>query len=256
MIALPVSMLIQGYLNDYVNYQSAGNGAIGTGSTSGPLMLPGILPVQYVTTTLSVLRTSSSLYEGLYGGVVLFLIGALVAGTDWGRGTVKTALLAAAAVTVVVMFGLAAGVTAGFAAVLGGTAPPVYLAFPSAGHLAIAMIGALLVALACAAIGLALGTIVRSATKAVAFVLLWGALVMPTLDQVGSQVHGICCTCTSSCPMRPSTPWPTCTTPTLCWWKAQWRRPTASPSGRRRRPVLAPMRSPTPVTRAALRRGR
>jgi ABC-2 type transport system permease protein len=171
-------------------------------------MLPSILPVQYVTTTLSVLRTSSSLYEGLYGGVVLFLIGALVAGTDWGRGTVKTALLtgsgrlatrlgqdvavlAAAAVTVDVMFGLAAGVTAGFAAVLGGTAPPVYLAFPSAGHLAIAMIGALLVALACAAIGLALGTVVRSATKAVAFVLLWGALVMPTLDQVGSQVHGI-----------------------------------------------------------------
>jgi hypothetical protein len=171
-------------------------------------MLPSILPVQYVTTTLSVLRTSSSLYEGLYGGVVLFLIGALVAGTDWGRGTVKTALLtgsgrlatrlgqdvavlAAAAVTVIIMFGLAAGATAGFTAALGGTAPPDDLEFPSVSHLAIAVIGALLVALACAAIGLALGTILRSATKAVAFVLLWGAVVMPTLDQIGGQVHGI-----------------------------------------------------------------
>jgi hypothetical protein len=207
-IALPVSMLIQGYLNDYVNYQSAGNGAPGTASTSGPLMLPSILPVQYVTTTLSVLRTSSSLYQGLYGGAALFLLGALVAGTDWGRGTIKTALLAgpgrlatrlgqdvavlaAAAVTVIIMFGLAAGATAGFTAALGGTAPPDDLEFPSVSHLAIAVIGALLVALACAAIGLALGTILRSATKAVAFVLLWGAVVMPTLDQIGGQVHGI-----------------------------------------------------------------
>jgi ABC-2 type transport system permease protein len=203
-LAVPVSMLIAGYLTDYINYQSAGNGAPGSSSVSGPLMLPSLLPVQYLTTTLSALGDYSSLYDT----AVLFLLGALVAGADWGRGTITTALvagpgrlatrlgqdlavLAAAAAGVILMFVLAAGTAAGFAAALAGTAPPADLRFPPPGHLAMAVAGALLVALACTAIGLALGTILRSATKAAAAVLLWAVLVMPNLDQIGPQVHGV-----------------------------------------------------------------
>ncbi len=52
-LAVPVNMLITGYLNDYVNYQNAGNGAPGSSGTSGPLMPPSVLPVQYLTTALS-----------------------------------------------------------------------------------------------------------------------------------------------------------------------------------------------------------
>lgn len=203
-LAVPVNMLIAGYLNDYINYQSVGNGAPGSYSTSGPLMLPSVLPVQYLTTTLSGLGD----YSGLYGPAALLLLGALVAGTDWGRGTITTALLAgpgrlaarlgqdlavlaAAAAAVIATFVLGAGTTAGFAAALAGAAPPADLRFPPSGHLAVAVAGALLVALACTAIGLALGSILRSATKAAALVLLWSVLVMPNLDYIAGEVHGV-----------------------------------------------------------------
>lgn len=207
-LAVPASMLIAGYLTDYTGYQSAGNGNPATGDVSGFLMLPSVLPVQYLTTALSGLSTYSAVYGGPDGLAVLFLLGALVAGSDWGRGTVKTALLAgpgqlaarlgqdlavlaAAAAGMVLTFGLAAATAAGFAVALAGTAPPADTRFPPPGHVIMVVAGGLLVALACTAIGLALGTIVRSATKAAALVLLWAVLVMPYLDQIGSQVHGV-----------------------------------------------------------------
>jgi len=207
-LAVPANMLITGYLNDYVNYQSAGNGAPGSGGTSGPLMLPSVLPVQYLTTTLSSLSTISGLSGGLYGPAVLFLLGALVAGSDWGRGTITTALvagpgrlatrlgqdlavLATAAAGMMLTFVLAAGAAAGFALALAGTAPPADTRFPPAGHVIVAMTGGLLAAMACTAVGLALGTILRSATKAGAVVLLWSVLIIPYLDQIGGEVHGV-----------------------------------------------------------------
>jgi hypothetical protein len=88
-LAVPARTLISGYLCNYIEYQSAGNGTPGSSSISGPLMLPGVLPVQYLTTTLSGLGD----YSGLYGPAVLLLLGALLAGTDWGRGTITTALV-------------------------------------------------------------------------------------------------------------------------------------------------------------------
>ena len=207
-LAVPVSMLIAGYLADYTGYQSAGNGNPATSSVSGFLMLPSVLPVQYLTTALSGLSTYAAVYGGPDGLAVLFLLGALVAGTDWGRGTLANALLAgpgrlatrfgqdlavliAAAASIVLTFVLAAATAAGFAAALAGAAPAADTRFPSPGHVATVVAGGLLVALACTAIGLALGTIVRSGTKAAALVLLWAVLVMPYLDQIGGQLHGV-----------------------------------------------------------------
>jgi hypothetical protein len=44
--------------------------------------------------------------------------------------------------------------------------------------------------LAYTAIGLALGTVLRSAIKAPGVVLLWAALIQPNLDQLSIQLHG------------------------------------------------------------------
>ncbi len=203
-LAVPANMLIEGYLTDYVAYRTAGSGGPGSYSYSAPLILPGVLPGQYLTAALSGFGS----YSGLYGPAALFLLGALVAGTDWGRGTVRTALvqgpgrlatrfsqdlavLVAAAAAVILTFLLAAAVSAGMAAALAGQAPPLESGFPVPGHVTVAVTGALLLALACTAIGLALGTILRSATKTAAVVLLWSVVVQPYLDQIGPQLRGV-----------------------------------------------------------------
>lgn len=49
-------------------------------------------PGQYLTGALSGFGQSSSVY-GLYGAVMFMLLGALIGGSDWGLGTIKTAML-------------------------------------------------------------------------------------------------------------------------------------------------------------------
>jgi ABC-2 type transport system permease protein len=200
--ATPVSVLIGSYVTDYVYYRTAGTGL--TAGVNGAQVLAAMLPRQYLTGALS----GFSSYSGFYGPTVFFLLGALIAGTDWGRGTVRTALvqgpgrlqarigqdlavLTAAAVSVVLTFLLAAAASAVAAAGLAGSAPPQAGSFPVPAHLAGALAGALVLALACTAIGLALGTVLRSATKAAGAVLLWAVVIVPNLDNVGTQLHGV-----------------------------------------------------------------
>jgi ABC-2 type transport system permease protein len=203
-LTLPVNMLISSYLTDYVSYLTAGKGTVGDGFGSGVEVLPALLPGHYLTGALSGFGT----YSGVYGPAVLFLLGALIAGTDWGRGTIKTALLQgpgrlqtrfgqdlavmlAAAVAVVLTFLLAAAASAAIGLKLGGSAFPQASSFPVPAHVAAAVAGALLLALACTAIGLALGTVLHSATKAAAVVLLWAVVVQPNLDDISAQLHGV-----------------------------------------------------------------
>jgi ABC-2 type transport system permease protein len=199
--ATPVSVLVGSYVRDYVYYRTAATGL--TVGVNGAQVLAAMLPRQYLTGALSGFSSDS----GFYGPTVFFLLGALIAGTDWGRGTIRTALvqgpgrlqarigqdlavLAAAAVSVVLTFSLAAAASAVVAAGLAGSAPPQAGSFPVPAHLAAAVAGALVLALACTAIGLALGTVLRSATKAVGAVLLWAVVIVPNLDNVGTQFHG------------------------------------------------------------------
>jgi ABC-2 type transport system permease protein len=200
-LAMPVNMLIISYTTEYVTYLTAGAGsAVGANALQ---VLPYLLPGQYLANVLS----GFSIYYGVYGPAVFFLLGALVAGTDWGRRTITTALLAgprrvqarigqdlsvllAAAAGVIVTFLLAAAVTTALAAGLGGSAPPLYTVFPPAAHIATTVAGTLTVALACTAIGLALGTILRSGTKAAGVVLLWAVIIQPQLNNVSTQLHG------------------------------------------------------------------
>jgi hypothetical protein len=202
-LAMPVNMLIIGYVTEYVTYLTAGAGGGSVVGATSVQVLPYLLPGQY----LANVQSGFSIYSGVYGPAVFFLLGALVAGTDWGRRTIATALLAgprrvqarigqdlsvllAAAAGVIVTFLLAAAVTTALAAGLGGSAPPLYTLFPPAAHIATTAAGTLAVALACTAIGLALGTILRSATKAAGVVLLWAVIIQPQLADVSTQLHG------------------------------------------------------------------
>jgi hypothetical protein len=201
-LAIPVNMLIISYVTEYVTYLTAGTGSGSVVGASAAQVLPYLLPGQYLANVLS----GFSIYGGVYGPAVFFLLGALVAGTDWGRRTIATALLAgpsrvkarigqdlsvllAAAAGVIVTFLLAAAAAAVLAAGL-GSAAPLDTVFPPAAHIAATVAGTLTVALACTAIGLALGTILRSATKAAGVVLLWAVIIQPQLNNVSTQLHG------------------------------------------------------------------
>jgi ABC-2 type transport system permease protein len=201
-LAVPVNMLIISYVTEYMTYLTTGTGSGSLVGASAAQVLPYLLPGQYLANVLS----GFSIYSGVYGPAVFFLLGALVAGTDWGRHTITTALLAgprrvqarlgqdlavllAAAAGVIATFLLAAAATTALAAGL-GSAAPLDTMFPPAAHIAMAVAGTLTVALACTAIGLALGTILRSATKAAGVVLLWAVIIQPQLDNVSTQVHG------------------------------------------------------------------
>jgi len=200
-LAMPVNVLIGSYLTSYVSYLTAGPGSV-TGTTAAQV-LPYLLPGQYLANILS----GFAIYNGVYGPAVFFLLGALVAGTDWGRHTIATALLAGprrlqarigqdlavlltAAAAVTVTFLLAAAATMALTAGLAGSAPPLYTVFPPAAHIATTAAAALAVALACTAIGLALGTILRSATMAAGVVLLWAVIIQPNLLNISTQLHG------------------------------------------------------------------
>jgi hypothetical protein len=202
-LALPVNMLIISYVTEYVTYLTAGAGSGSAGGATAAQVLPYLLPGQYLANVLS----GFSIYGGVYGPAVFFLLGALVAGTDWGRRTIATALLAgprrvqarlsqdfsvllAAAAGVILTFLLAAAAAAALAAALGGSAPPLYTVFPPAARIATTAAGTLTVAVACTAIGLALGTILRSATKAAGVVLLWAVIIQPQLSSLSTQLHG------------------------------------------------------------------
>jgi hypothetical protein len=132
-LATPASLLIGGYLTDFVYYRTAGTG-IGL-DVNAPQVLAAMLPGQYLTTALDTFGTDT--YS--YGPAVFFLLGVLVAGTDWERGTIRTALLqgpgrlqtrigqdlavlAAAAASVALTFAVAAAVSTAAAAGLGVSA--------------------------------------------------------------------------------------------------------------------------------------
>ncbi len=136
------------------------------------------------------------------------MLGALIAGTDWGQGRIKTALLqgpgrlatrigqdlavlAVAVLGVLLTFALAAATSAVAAASLSGSAPPQAASFPLPAHVAVSVAGGVIIVLACTAVGLAAGTVLRSATKAVAAVLLWTVVVQPYLDEIGTQLRGV-----------------------------------------------------------------
>ena len=201
-LVLPADMLITSYLYGYVQYATASTGVVL--GINAPQVLSTLLPDQYLTAALN----GFGQFNGLYGAAVLMLLGALTGGSDWGRHTIRTALLqgpgrlrtfigqalalaVAVAVSVALTFLLAAAASAIVALHQTGSLVPAGSQFPAFGHLAGALAAALMLGLAYAAAGLALGVWLRSADAAIGAVLLWAVVAQPTIESIATQLHGV-----------------------------------------------------------------
>jgi len=201
---LPVDMLLNSYFSPYLLFATANTGV--SLGVSAPLVLTTMMPGQYLAAALN--GAFSGSIGDVYGGVAFMLLGALIGGSDWGRGTVKTALLQgpsrlrafagqavavaiAVAASVALTFILAAVASAIVALHQTGSLDPPASPFPAFGHLAEALAAALALGLAYAAVGLTLGIWLRSATAGIGAVLLWAVVVQPSLEFFAPQLRGV-----------------------------------------------------------------
>jgi ABC-2 type transport system permease protein len=200
---LPADMLLNSYFSSYVSYATANSGVVL--GVNGPLVLATMMPSHYL---IAALNGAFGMQTGdVYGAVVFMLLGALIGGSDWGRGTIKTAVLQgpsrlrafagqalavglAVAASVALTFIAAAGASAIVALHQSGSPDPAGSPFPYFGHLAEALAAALVLGLAYAAVGLTLGIWLRSATAGVGAVLLLAVIVQPSLEYFAPQLHG------------------------------------------------------------------
>ena len=199
----PADMLLNSYFTAYVDYATANTGTIGV---SAPQALSTMMPDQFLTAALNGAFSLDNA-NNVYGAVVFMLLGALIGGSDWGRGTIKTALLQgptrlrtyagqalavaiAVAASVALTFALAAAASAAVALRLAGSPDPAGSQFPVFGHQAAALAAALVMCLAYAAVGLTLGVWLRSATAGVAAVLLWAVVIQPSIEGFATLLHG------------------------------------------------------------------
>lgn len=203
-LALPADMLLNSYFSSYVLYATANTGV--SLGISGPLVLATVMPSQYLTAALN--GAFSWEASNVYGAAVLMLLGALIGGSEWGRKTIKTAVLQgpsrlraftgqaiavaiAVAASIALTFILAAAASAIIALHQTGSLDPAGSQFPAFDHLAEALAAALLLGLAYAAVGLTLGVWLRSATAGIGAVLLWAVVVQPSIEYFAAQLHGV-----------------------------------------------------------------
>ena len=137
------------------------------------------------------------------------VLGAVMAGGDWGRGTIKSSLLAgpgrartfagqaaailiACALSVLLSFAVAAAASVAIRAYTGPLAPGAagQDAFPPGIVIAESVAAGLLIAVTYGALGIALGTLCRSAAGGVAAALLWYALVDSFLYDLSISAGG------------------------------------------------------------------
>jgi ABC-type transport system involved in multi-copper enzyme maturation permease subunit len=189
LLVLPVNMLLSVYVTGYVYFRTAVHGL--TVGVDPQQVLSAMSPSYYLSAPLTMLGPLSD----SYGPTIFVVIGALVAGSDWGRGTIRTTLLAgpsrlqarigqdlavllATAASVAAAFGLAAIASAVVAVTHGQQLAPGLASYPSTSHFLGAVAGALLATMAYTAIGLALGTLLRSDTAAIGLAVLWTVIVV------------------------------------------------------------------------------
>ena len=197
----PAEMLLNSYFTAYVLYATPNTGST---SVSASSVLSTMMPGQYLPAALN---GAFGLDNDVYGAVVFMLLGALIGGSDWGRSTIKTALLQgptrlrtyagqalavaiAVAASVALTFALAAAASAAVALHQAGSPDPAGSQFPAFGHLAAALAAALIMCLAYAAVGLTLGIWLRSATAGIAAVLLWAVVIQPSIEHFAPLLHG------------------------------------------------------------------
>ncbi len=200
LLLVPAAVVLVGnYLLGLVQYLTvtpAQYEQLGTPAQNLPTLLPGqflIVAVQLFT------------FSALAPFVVL---GAVMAGGDWGRGTIGTSLLAgpgrvrsgagqaaalAMAVTagVVATFVVSAAASLAIRALEAKAVNPFDGAMPATWVLLRAMGAALLVALAYGALGLFAGTACRSAAGGIGAALAWTVIIEPNISNLGLDVGGV-----------------------------------------------------------------
>ena len=182
-LTAPVLTLVTTYLFqflDYLGLTPAMYAKFGTPMQNLPALLPGQFAIQAV--------------GQLFFTAPFIVLGAVIAGGDWGRGTIKTSLLqgpsrvrvfagqalaiiTACAVSVVLCFALAGMASFLIRWYVGGPAAGTIGAFPAVSVVGEAVGAGLVVGITYGGLGIALGTLCRSAAGGVAAALLWYALM-------------------------------------------------------------------------------
>ena len=195
-LTVPLLTLVTTYLFGFVDYLGltpAMYAQFGTPAQN----LQGLLPSQF----------NIQAVNELFFTAPFIVLGAVIAGGDWGRGTIKTSLLqgpsrartfagqtlaimAACAISVVLSFALAALASFLIRWYVGRAAVGAAAAFPAAGVVGHTVAAGLLIGIAYGALGIALGTLCRSAAGGVAAALLWYALVDAFLYDLSISAGG------------------------------------------------------------------
>jgi ABC-2 type transport system permease protein len=195
-LTVPLLTLVTTYVfgfADYLGLTPAMYAQFGTPAQN----LQGLLPSQF----------NIQAVNELFFTAPFIVLGAVIAGGDWGRGTIKTSLLqgpsrartfagqtlaimAACAVSVVLSFALAALASFLIRWYVGRAAGGAAAAFPAAGVVGHTVAAGLLIGIAYGALGIALGTLCRSAAGGVAAALLWYALVDAFLYDLSISAGG------------------------------------------------------------------
>ncbi|WP_205629406.1 hypothetical protein [Jiangella muralis] len=182
------------YLFNYIAYSTGSSGFSNEGVPPSAL-LPDLLPAAI-----------PSVFTGgmpMFGGAIMFILGALAAGSGYGWGTWKTALTQGpgrlstfggtlAAVGIAVVGVVAATLALDFAAsALIAVVEGQSIAWPALGALAEAVGGGLLIFGMWAVAGVLVGVLTRSPALAVGLGLVWSLVIENLLRGVGNLLSGI-----------------------------------------------------------------
>jgi ABC-2 type transport system permease protein len=177
----PLMVLVQTYLFEFVGYLGLTPATEQLFGSPGE-NLPALLPSQFVIQAVGDLVQTAP----------FIVLGAYVAGADWSRGTLRTSLLqgqsrtrcfggqvlavmTACAISVLLSFVLAGAASLAIRGYVGGTAAAAAGPFPPVSVTGEAIGAGLLIGFAYGALGIALGTLCRSAAGGIAAALAWAA---------------------------------------------------------------------------------
>lgn len=195
----PLFVLFSDYAIQYLFYLTANSGTFSDLGAPSEILLT-LLPNQFVIIAVNAL--------GFSGTAPFIVLGALAAGGDWGRGTIKTSLsqgpgrlktffgqaLAvglALAASVALTFAVAAAASLFISVLEADAASPADAALPEAVMVLRGLAVALAVSWLYGAAGLALGTLLRGAGAAIAVALVWTVAVEGLLDTLALQAGGL-----------------------------------------------------------------
>jgi ABC-2 family transporter protein len=198
-LSAPTLTLVTNYLFSFLDY--LGNTPATYAQEGTPAqVLPAMLPSQFVIQAVG----------QFFFTAPFIVLGAVIAGGDWARGTIKTSLLAgpgrartfagqalaimiACTVSVLLCFALAALASVAIRWYAGPAAPGAAGndAFPAWSVIGEGVGAGLVVGIAYTALGIALGTLCRSAAGGVAAALAWYFLVDDQLYELSLDAGGV-----------------------------------------------------------------